>query len=248
MMLLYEFVKPKMLLVDDLESHMNPSLLMHVASWFGEVLQEGTKLVISTHSLEVAKFIAGSLEDYGPKIALVTLRGDVMSSRGFSVEEIEELGINSLSSIPKLIESGKTKSLIVSMDQERLTLEEVEASIKRKLRETGVEHELIEEGRRTYVFNCIYACHRFRAAIVVNGLDRPYRRHMIEDHLLEFYREFMKRDLESLLSDVDGDPKEAWKRLKSEEELIYNRLLRASCDELEKTFTQRVRALKLLMS
>ncbi|NHW44933.1 MAG: hypothetical protein HA491_04270 [Candidatus Verstraetearchaeota archaeon] len=58
----------------------------------------------------------------------------------------------------------------------------------------------------------------------------------------------MKRDLESSLSDVDGDPKETWKRLKSEEELIYNWLLRASCDELEKTFTQHVRALKLLMS
>lgn len=91
MMLLYEFVKPKMLLVDDLESHMNPSLLMHVASWFGEVLQERTKLVISTHSLEVAKFIAGSLEDYGPKITLVALRDGVMSSRSFSVEEVEEL-------------------------------------------------------------------------------------------------------------------------------------------------------------
>jgi hypothetical protein len=160
----------------------------------------------------------------------------------------EELGINSLSSIPKLIESGRTESLIVSMDQERLTLEEVEANIKRKLRETGVEHELIEEGRRIYVFNCVYACHRFRTAIVVNGLDKPYRRHTIEDHLLEFYREFVKRDLESLLSDVSGDPKEAWRRLKSEEELIYNQLLRVSCDELERTFTQHVRALKLLMS
>jgi hypothetical protein len=91
LMLLYEFIKPKMLLIDDIESHMNPSLLIHVTSWFGGVLKDGAKLVISTHSLEAAKFIAGSLEDYAPKITLITLRNGVLSSKNLTVEEVEEL-------------------------------------------------------------------------------------------------------------------------------------------------------------
>ena len=91
LMLLYEFVKPKMLLIDDIESHMNPSLLVHATYWFGDVLQDGTKLIISTHSLDAAKFIAGSLEDYGPKITLMALRNGVLSSRNLSIEEVGDL-------------------------------------------------------------------------------------------------------------------------------------------------------------
>ena len=91
LMLLYEFIKPKMLLIDDIESHMNPSLLIHVTSWFGGVLKDGAKLVISTHSLEAAKFIAGSLEDYAPKITLITLRNGILNSKNLTVEEVEEL-------------------------------------------------------------------------------------------------------------------------------------------------------------
>jgi hypothetical protein len=91
LMLLYEFIKPEILLIDDIESHMNPTLLIHSTSWFENVLRNGTKLIISTHSLEATKFIAGSLEEYKPQITLLALNNGILKSRNFSLEEIENL-------------------------------------------------------------------------------------------------------------------------------------------------------------
>jgi len=91
LMLLQEFVKPKILLIDDMESHMNPSLMMHAASWFGEILEKGSKIVISTHSLEAAKFIAGALEEHEPQITLLALRDGILSSKNLSLDEVENL-------------------------------------------------------------------------------------------------------------------------------------------------------------
>ena len=91
LMLLHEFVRPKMLLIDDMESHMNPSLLVHAASWFGEILEKGSKIVISTHSLEAAKFIAGALEEHDPQITLLALRNGILSSKNLSIGEVEDL-------------------------------------------------------------------------------------------------------------------------------------------------------------
>ncbi|MEM0203257.1 MAG: AAA family ATPase [Archaeoglobaceae archaeon] len=88
LLLLYESVKPRILLVDDIESHMNPALLSCVASWFMDVL-ENTMLFISTHSIEAAKLIAGALEDYEPRIKLLDLSNGILKSRDFSLEELE---------------------------------------------------------------------------------------------------------------------------------------------------------------
>jgi len=78
---------------------------------------------------------------------------------------------------------------------------------------------------------------------VINGLDKPYRKNTIEDHLLEFYREFLGENLNNILSDSGGDPKETWRRLKNKE-LLYNQLLNASNDKIEQIFTQHIKALK----
>jgi predicted ATP-dependent endonuclease of OLD family len=79
-----------MLLIDDIESHMNPALLMRITSWFMEILRD-TMLFVSTHSLEVAKLVAGALEDYKPQIKLLDLREGVLKAHDFSLEDVEEL-------------------------------------------------------------------------------------------------------------------------------------------------------------
>ncbi|MEM2972008.1 MAG: AAA family ATPase [Candidatus Bathyarchaeia archaeon] len=88
--LLYEHIKPALLLIDDIESHMNPSLLTYVTSWLADVVKD-TKLFVSTHSLEAAKIIAGVLEDYNPIIKLLELREGVLKSKDLTLEEVEEL-------------------------------------------------------------------------------------------------------------------------------------------------------------
>jgi hypothetical protein len=91
LMLLYESIKPKTMLMDDVESHMNPSLLMQTTQWFGEILGSGTRLVISTHSLEAAKFIAGTLEEYKPEIILLALRDGILNTKLLTLEELREV-------------------------------------------------------------------------------------------------------------------------------------------------------------
>lgn len=91
LMLLYGYVKPKILLIDDIESHMNPSLLIYTALWFADILNDGTKLVISTHSLEAVKHIAGSLEEYKPKITLMKLKDGILSTKDLSIKDVEGL-------------------------------------------------------------------------------------------------------------------------------------------------------------
>ena len=91
LLLLYEFKKPKILMLDDIEAHINPSLLIHIASWFRDVLDEGTKIIISTHSLEVTKFISGVLDEYEPQITLLSLHEGILNTKNLSLEEIEDL-------------------------------------------------------------------------------------------------------------------------------------------------------------
>jgi predicted ATP-dependent endonuclease of OLD family len=91
LMLLYESIKPKMMLIDDVESHMNPSLLMHTTRWFSDILGSGTRLVISTHSLEEAEFIAETLEEQRPEIILLALREGILSTKHLTLEELKEV-------------------------------------------------------------------------------------------------------------------------------------------------------------
>ena len=91
LLLLYEFKKPKILMLDDIEAHINPSLLMHIVSWFRDVLDEGTKIIISTHSIEVTKFISGVLDEYEPQITLLSLHEGILNAKNLSLEEIEDL-------------------------------------------------------------------------------------------------------------------------------------------------------------
>ena len=88
--LLYEHIKPKMLLIDDIESHMNPSLLTYLASWLADTVKD-TNLFVTTHSLEAAKILAGVLEDYNPRIKLLELREGVLKDKDLTLEELERL-------------------------------------------------------------------------------------------------------------------------------------------------------------
>ena len=91
LMLLHESIKPRMMLIDDVESHMNPYLLMRTTRWFSEILEGGTRLVISTHSLEAAEYIAKTLEEHKPQIILLALRNGILSTKTLTTEELEEV-------------------------------------------------------------------------------------------------------------------------------------------------------------
>ena len=91
-MLLHELVKPKLLLWDDVEAHMNPSMLLHLAGWLARRVSDGVQVVLSTHSLEAAETIASAAEEVAggeAYIHLLSLRDGVLRARSMSVDEVE---------------------------------------------------------------------------------------------------------------------------------------------------------------
>ena len=96
--LLYELSKPSLLLIDDVESHMNPRLLGVLANWLADVIErDKVILVASTHSIEAAKLISSLLEDYNPQILLLSIQDGVLDYKRLSlgdVEKLEKIGVD----------------------------------------------------------------------------------------------------------------------------------------------------------
>jgi hypothetical protein len=158
----------------------------------------------------------------------------------------EMLGVNSISSIPMLVKGEKIKDLIIAIDQETSILEGIWENVERIFQERRITYKVVEEDGKLRIFDCTYASYKFRNLIVINGLDKPYSKHTIEDHLLEFYREISGENLNIILSNSDQDPKKAWRKLKDKEEYVYHQLIETSTDKLEQIFTQHIKALKAL--
>jgi len=94
--ILYEVTKPKILLWDDIESHLNPRILLHMADWFSDLLKDGKQVILSTHSLEAAKVIAGVNEEE-TGIYLTLLDNSIFKTKKLTLSEVEsfqEAGID----------------------------------------------------------------------------------------------------------------------------------------------------------
>jgi AAA15 family ATPase/GTPase len=88
--ILCEWVKPKIILWDDIESHLNPRILRHIAEWFSDLLKNGKQIIISTHSLEAAKLIAGVNEE-DTSICLTLLEDSYLKTKNIKLKELENL-------------------------------------------------------------------------------------------------------------------------------------------------------------
>ncbi|MBE0516325.1 MAG: AAA family ATPase [Methanophagales archaeon] len=87
--ILYELEQPKVLLWDDIEAHLNPRMLLSLAEWFFDILEKGDQVIVTTHSLEAARTIAGVNEEKAA-IYLTALEKGVLKTRKFKLQEIEE--------------------------------------------------------------------------------------------------------------------------------------------------------------
>ncbi|MCY0859958.1 MAG: AAA family ATPase [Sulfolobaceae archaeon] len=79
--LLYEYLKPGLILWDDIESHLNPKLLGRIIAWFDDIPGQ---IVVTTHNLFVAKDIVESLN-------AKCLAVDIAKDGKLIVEEIDDL-------------------------------------------------------------------------------------------------------------------------------------------------------------
>jgi len=88
--ILYEIVRPETLLWDDIESHLNPRILIHIADWFSELLKIGKQVILSTHSLDATKVIAGVNEE-NARIYLTSLEESMLKTERLTLREVEDL-------------------------------------------------------------------------------------------------------------------------------------------------------------
>ncbi len=84
--ILYELKKPKILLWDDIEAHMNPRILVRIGEWFSELIESGVQVVVSTHSLEAVRILAEFSKE--AKICLTSLEDGVLKERKMTIEEV----------------------------------------------------------------------------------------------------------------------------------------------------------------
>ena len=84
-----ELERPTVLLWDDVEAHLNPRAILRLAEWFSELVEGGTQVIVSTHSLEATGIIS-AVNDYS-KILLLSLRNGKLEGREMSAEEVKEL-------------------------------------------------------------------------------------------------------------------------------------------------------------
>ena len=88
--ILYEIEKPEVLLWDDVEAHLNPRILLSIAGWFSDIVDEGRQVIVTTHSLEAARTIAG-LNEEKAKIYLLSLENNILKTKEFTLEEVDKL-------------------------------------------------------------------------------------------------------------------------------------------------------------
>ena len=87
---LYELANPEVLLWDDIESHLNPRMLLHIADWFNEIVERNKQIIISTHSLEAAKVVAGVNEEH-TQIYMTSLEESRLRTKKLTLDDLEKL-------------------------------------------------------------------------------------------------------------------------------------------------------------
>lgn len=87
--ILYELDKPKVLLWDDIEAHLNPRMLLNIAEWFFDIVENGNQVIFTTHSLEAARTIA-SLNEEKAAIYLTSLEKNNLKAKNITLKEMEK--------------------------------------------------------------------------------------------------------------------------------------------------------------
>lgn len=87
--MMYEFMKPRLVLWDDAEAHLNPRVVSRVASWLAGLVDSGTTVVLATHSIELATSML-TVANRGSAV-LLSLKDGTLKHRKLSLEEIEKL-------------------------------------------------------------------------------------------------------------------------------------------------------------
>ncbi|RLE85712.1 MAG: hypothetical protein DRJ41_00670 [Thermoprotei archaeon] len=141
----------------------------------------------------------------------------------------------------------RVRKIVVILDQEDRNLDEVWRYLETELRRAGIKINIVNSEPRLCIYSCSYGNHLFEVIAVINGLEMPYRKHTIEDHLLKICEELCGSKLSQMLGTRSVDPKEMWNRLRNMHFEVYSYILKANISKLEEIFHYHIKALKLVL-
>jgi len=87
--ILFEVQRPKILLWDDIESHLNPRILVGIGEWLSDLVDQDIQVILTTHSLEAAKVIVGLNEK--AEIIVASLSEGVLEAKKIKSADLEKL-------------------------------------------------------------------------------------------------------------------------------------------------------------
>jgi hypothetical protein len=149
--------------------------------------------------------------------------------------------------VTKIVSSTRTSTVALIIDQDNVELSELWNQIEDKLKEHAVSYERKVEEERFHAYDCKHGQYSFRFPVVVNGLNKPYRKHTIEDHLLEASKKVLNdEELRKAIKEIE-DPKEAWRKLKDKHHKIYSYLLHeAETNLIMEAFPQHIKLFEFI--
>ena len=164
--------------------------------------------------------------------------------------------IPAIRTIPTLIKQAgvKIRKILFLVDQEtQLNLEKIFIKVESLLQKEKVKILQEERSGRLEVLTCSFQGKEFDLILVINGLDRPYQKHSIEDHLLEALRLtsiLPQNKLEKLVQEAGNDPKRAWwEKVEKKTQLqILAALHQMNKERLREIFPQQYQAFQLFLS
>jgi len=149
----------------------------------------------------------------------------------------QKLRVESITSIVELLlYAPRINKILLIIDQEEDELTNIRLKIRRKLELNGVKIKEERSNRRLLTYKC-EKIRLFNLLVAVNGLDKPYEIHTIEDHLLEVAKDFVKTRI--------VNPKKTWNEIKEYHEEIIRRV-RDDRDLAYSLFPQQIKALEML--
>jgi hypothetical protein len=129
-------------------------------------------------------------------------------------------------------------NVVLILDQEKDTLEDLYEEIEKALNQAGIrlEKDMELQARRVRRYLCSLGDHEFKLVVVVNGLDDVCSSsHKIEDHLVW---------LAGVA--VEGDSKDVWNSLDEDRRLSVFLRIRNNREDAERVFAQHFGGLGLL--
>jgi len=194
--------------------------------------------VFESSSGEVAIVVADGSPD-NVVMALLALRMDHGRVVDLLFPEYKHLSL--LDHLASYVDGLGYRKVLVTIDQESYSLNELTDRIASKMSEVGAS--VLEDRGFVKVFEYSRGSKRAVFIFCVNGLPNyPSSKHSIEDHLI-----MLAQRLNIASAQPAGSAKSVWSKLSREERLeVFKAIMNCSTDLLHSVFKQQVEALSML--